>query len=163
VRVGDTVQVLGDISNGWHGGASDWVRVERIRFDRPRGSAEISVRVLDTTVLLWPAGVRRIDAKENQGRPLRQQTGGVDDFAERSSNAAYFERLAVECDSVENWDVMGNDSTKIKRADAQSGWVKAGDVTVSLLCAQPATNAEGTSNCLVQSVERVGGTYCGRE
>lgn len=74
VRVGDTVQVLiGEISNGRYVEAFGWGRANHIRYDWPRGCAEISVKVLDT-VLMWPAGVRRIDAKENEGRPLRQRS-----------------------------------------------------------------------------------------
>ena len=59
VRVGDTVRVLGDIANGRCVYAFGWGRVKHIRFDWPSGCAEISVKVLDTTVLVWPAEVRR--------------------------------------------------------------------------------------------------------
>ena len=99
VRVGDTVRVLGDITNGRCVEAFGWGRVKHIRFDWPSGCAEISVKVLDTTVLVWPAGERRIDAKENEGRPLRQRSGCLDLLAERSSNTAFFERLTVKCNS----------------------------------------------------------------
>jgi hypothetical protein len=62
VRVGDTVRVLGDIANGRCVYAFGWGRVKHIRFDRPRGCAETSGRVLDTTVLVvtrWSAPDRR--------------------------------------------------------------------------------------------------------
>jgi hypothetical protein len=99
VRVGDTVQVLGDISNGRYVEAFDWGLVERIRYDWPAGCAAITVKVLGTSVSVWPAGVRLTDAKENEGRSLRQrgEVGVV--LAERSSNKAQLERLAVKCDS----------------------------------------------------------------
>jgi hypothetical protein len=61
--------------------------------------------------------------------------------------------------AAETWDVVGNDSTKMKRVDAQSGWVKTGDVLVSVPCVQPSTTAEGTHNCLVRSVGRLGDAY----
>ena len=70
VRVGDTVQVLEDISSGRYVDDFGWGLVKRIRFDRARGCAEIFVEVLDTTVRVWPAGVRLVDAKENEGCSL---------------------------------------------------------------------------------------------
>jgi hypothetical protein len=100
VRVGDTVQVVEDKSSGRRVEAFDWGVVKGIRFDRARGCAEISVKGLDTTVRVWPAGVRLVDAKENDGCALlRQRGGGGDILAERSRNTAQLERLAVKCDS----------------------------------------------------------------
>jgi hypothetical protein len=61
--------------------------------------------------------------------------------------------------SAETWDVVGNDSTKMKRVDAQSAWVTTDGVMVSLPCVQPATTAEETNNCLVRSVGRLGEAY----
>jgi hypothetical protein len=97
VRVGDTVQVLGDISNGRYVEDFDWGLVERIRYDWPAGCAAITVKVLGTSVSVWPAGVRLTDAKENEGRSLRQrgEVGVV--LAERSSNKAQLEKPAT-CD-----------------------------------------------------------------
>ena len=99
VRVGDTVQVLGDTSNCRYVEAFDWVIIERIRYDWPRCCAEITVKVLDETVLIWPAGVRLVDAKENEGRSLRQRGEGGGVLVERDRNTAQLERLVVKCDS----------------------------------------------------------------
>jgi hypothetical protein len=99
VRVGDTVQVHGDISDGRYVEGFGWGLVERVRYNWTHRCAEISVKVLDTTVLVWPAGVRRIDAKENEGRPLRQRGGGGGVLVERDRNAAQLEQLVVKCDS----------------------------------------------------------------
>jgi hypothetical protein len=100
VRVGDTVQVHGDISNGRYVEGCGWGLVERVRYDWLRCCAEISVKALDTTVLVWPAGVRRIDDKENEGRLLRQRGEGGGVLVERDRNREQMvERLAVKCDS----------------------------------------------------------------
>jgi hypothetical protein len=100
VRVGDTVQVHGDISNGRYVEGCGWGLVERVHYDWLRCCAEISVKALDTTVLVWPAGVRRIDDKENEGRLLRQRGEGGGVLVERDRNREQMvERLAVKCDS----------------------------------------------------------------
>jgi hypothetical protein len=75
--------VLGDTSNCRYVEAFDWGIVERIRYDWPRDCAE--VKVLDKTVLVWPAGVRLVDAKENEGRSLRQRGEGGGVLVERDA------------------------------------------------------------------------------
>jgi hypothetical protein len=132
VRVGDTVQVFEDNSSGRLVEAFDWGAVKGIRFDRARGCAEISVKVMDTTVRVWPAGVRLVDAKENDGCALlRQRVGGGDILAERSRNTAQLERLAVKCDSQSK-----------RAAGAEAAIAATTRMTAELLEAQAALRRE---------------------
>jgi hypothetical protein len=101
VRVGDTVRVLEDKSSCRDVEAFGWGLVTRICFDRTRGCAEIFVKVLDTTVRVWPAGVRRVDAKENEGCSIsRQRSSRAAPLVERSNQMAQLELLTVKCDSL---------------------------------------------------------------